>query len=74
MKRLALLAFVALSACAGPHIVSATEAGGIVGSYGWQPGKSLAVADAYCAKYGKAARVSSQNDLQDNMTFDCVAK
>lgn len=61
-----------LAGCAGPHIVSATEAGGIVGSYGWKPGKALQIAEAYCQKRGKHARVSSQNDLQDNMTFDCV--
>ncbi len=67
----ALLA-LSLTACAGPHISSATPAGGIVSSYGWQPNKALQVAQAYCAKIGKNARVSGQNDLQDQMTFDCV--
>ena len=61
-----------LAGCAGPHVTSATPAGGIVSSYGWQPNKALQIAQAECAKHGKDARVSSQNDLQDNMTFDCV--
>lgn len=71
MRRYALLALT-LTGCAGPHITVATPAGGIVSSYGWQPNKALMVAQAYCAKLGKSARVSSQNDLQDQMTFDCV--
>lgn len=70
------IAFVALllAGCASvtPHITSATPAGGIVSSYGWQPNKALQIADAYCQQHGKRARVSSQNDFQDNMTFDCV--
>lgn len=68
------LGALSLSACASvtPHITSATPAGGIVSSYGWQPNKSLQIAQDYCAKVGKNARVSSQNDNQDNMTFDCV--
>lgn len=64
--------FLALAACAGPHITSATPAGGIVSSYGWQPNKALSIAQSYCAKMGKSARVSSENDLQDHMTFECV--
>jgi len=74
MRTLIALAALSLSACASvtPHITSATPAGGIVSSYGWQPNKALMVADEYCQRYGKHARVSSQNDLQDNMTFDCV--
>jgi hypothetical protein len=72
MRALILLAAIGLSACA-PKLVQGTEAGGIVGSYGWKPGQALAEAQKHCQKYGKSARVSSQNDLQDNMTFDCVA-
>jgi outer membrane biogenesis lipoprotein LolB len=73
MKRLSLSAVVLLAACA-PKLAAGTEAGGIVGSYGWQPAQALQEAQKHCEKYGKAARVSSQNDLQDNMTFDCVPK
>lgn len=72
--KLGLVAFVlSLSACAGPHITAATPAGGIVSSYGWQPNKALKVAQAYCSRLGKSARVASENDLQDHMTFDCVS-
>ena len=63
---------LALSSCAGPHITSATPAGGIVSSYGWQPNKALGIAQTYCAKLGKSAVVSSENDLQDHMLFQCV--
>lgn len=72
--RLALLAMFFVGGCASvtPHITSATPAGGIVSSYGWQPNKALQIADEYCQQHGKHARVSSQNDLQDKMTFDCV--
>jgi hypothetical protein len=61
-----------LSACVGPHITAGTPAGGIVSSYGWQPNKALELAQGYCAKQGKSARVSSENDLQDHMIFECV--
>ena len=71
MRLLVVLAVASLAGCA-PGVISGTEAGGIVGHYGFQPGKSLQLANAHCEKFGKAARVSSQNDLQDNMTFDCV--
>lgn len=67
-----VLVALVLSGCAGPHVTSATPAGGIISSYGWQPNKALQVAQAYCAKRGKNARVASENDLQDHMTFECV--
>ena len=67
-----VLAALPLAGCVTPAVTSATPAGGIVSSYGWQPNKSLELADAHCRKHGKRARVSSQNDLQNNMTFDCV--
>ena len=72
--RLILLAALPLSACASvtPHVTSATPAGGIVSSYGWQPNRALQVAEAYCVTQSRHARVSSQNDLQDKMSFDCV--
>jgi hypothetical protein len=70
--RVLAFAVLVLSGCTTPHLGAVTPAGGIVKSYGWQPNKSLELAQAHCAQYGKSARVSSQNDLQDNMTFDCV--
>jgi hypothetical protein len=67
-----LAAFLLVGGCSGPHLTSTTPAGGIVSSYGWQPNKALQIAQNYCAKLGKSARVSSENDLQDHMTFECV--
>lgn len=72
MRALLLLSTVLLMSCASPRVISGTEAGGIVGSYGWKPAQALQEAQKHCAQHGKNARVSSQNDLQDNMTFDCV--
>lgn len=60
-----------LAGCASPHVTSANPAGGIVSSYGWQPNKALAEAQAHCSKFGKNAVVTSENDLQDHMTFEC---
>ena len=68
----AVFAFLLLAGCAGPHITASTPAGGIVSSYGWQPNKALQVANQECAKYGKSARVGSENDLQDHMTYECM--
>jgi hypothetical protein len=65
-------AFLLLAACQGPHVTSATPAGGIISSYGWQPNKALQIADAECAKHGKHARVTSESDYQDHMTYECV--
>jgi len=61
---------LSLSACA-PRLGAATPAGGIVSSYGWQPNASLEIAERHCQKFGKSAVVTSQNDWQDNMTFEC---
>lgn len=66
-----VFACLLLAGCAGPHITAATPAGGIVSSYGWQPNKALMVAQGYCSKLGKSALVTQQNDLQDQMMFEC---
>lgn len=72
MRTLVLgLCALPLAACA-PNIGAATPAGGIVKSYGWQPNKALEVAQVHCQKFGKNAIVTSQNDLQDNTTFQCI--
>jgi hypothetical protein len=70
--RVLLLALL-VSGCA-PAIGSASEGGGIVKNYGWTPNHALDLAQAHCAKYGKDAVVTSENDLQDHMTFRCVAR
>jgi hypothetical protein len=71
--RVVVLALL-LAGCAGPTIGMASESGGIVDHYGWVPNKALAVAQAHCAKYGRDAVVTSENDLQDHMTFNCVKR
>jgi hypothetical protein len=63
-----------LSGCAGPHLTSGSASGGIVSSYGWQPNKALEVAQKHCAEFGKDAVVTSENDLQDHMIFQCVKR
>lgn len=72
MTRILLIGLL-LSGCA-PEVGQASASGGIVKNYGWTPNKALAVAQAHCDKYGKDAVVTSENDLQDHMTFRCVAR
>jgi len=64
---------LSVSACA-PSLGTVSTSGGIVKNYGWTPNQALAIAQKHCDKYGKDAVVTSQNDLQDNMTFQCVAR
>jgi hypothetical protein len=63
-----------LAGCAAPQIGAASASGGIVKNYGWKPNASLELAQAHCAKYGKDAVISSENDMQDHMTFVCVRR
>jgi hypothetical protein len=72
-QMVSLGALLALSACA-PSLGAANASGGIIKNYGWTPNQALAVAQQHCEKYGKDAIVTSQNDLQDNMTFQCVPR
>lgn len=69
MKRVVLALLVA--GCA-PTLGQVSPSGGIVKNYGWTPNQALAQAQAHCEKFGRDAIVTSQNDLQDNMTFQCV--
>lgn len=68
--RVVLLALL-VAGCSSPHLSAVTPAGGIVSSYGWQPNTALSIAQSHCAKFGKSAVVTSENDLQDHMTFEC---
>lgn len=70
--RLLALALL-LSGCA-PQVGAASASGGIIKNYGWTPNQALELAQQHCAKYGKDAVVTSENDLQDHMTFQCVAR
>ena len=72
MRRVALLA--ALVAGCAPTVGQVSPSGGIIKNYGWTPNQSLELAQKHCAQYGKDAIVTHQNDLQDNMTFQCVAR
>lgn len=72
-KLVVLVALLALSACA-PALGTVSSSGGIVKNYGWTPNQALAIAQKHCEKYGKDAVVTSQNDWQDNMTFQCVPR
>lgn len=69
----AIVVPILVSACA-PSLGTVSASGGIVKNYGWTPNQALAIAQKHCDKYGKDAVVTSQNDLQDNMTFQCVAR
>lgn len=73
MRTLAISAALLLAACSTPHLMSGNEVGGVIGSYGLQPRGAFAEAEGHCAKFNKVARVTGQNDLQDQMTFECVS-
>lgn len=63
-----------LAGCAAPQIGAASSSGGIVKNYGWTPNQALELAQKHCAQYGKDAVVTSENDMQDHMTFRCVTR
>lgn len=69
----AVLIALLLTGCV-PAVGQVSASGGIVKNYGWTPNKALAVAQAHCAKYGKDAVVTVENDLQDQMAFRCVTR
>ena len=71
--RVVLLALL-LAGCTTPHLTAANSSGGIVSSYGWQPNRSLEIAQEHCSKFGKDAVIQSENDAQDHMTFRCVSR
>ena len=68
-----LILALLLAGCA-PSLGQVSASGGIVKNYGWTPNQALAVAQEHCAKYGRDAVITSENDLQDHMTFRCVAR
>jgi hypothetical protein len=67
------LLMLLLCSCA-PEVGAASASGGIIKNYGWTPNQALSLAQAHCDKFGKDAVVTSENDLQDHMTFRCVAR
>jgi hypothetical protein len=69
--RLTLVAsMLLLAACA--NVEEATPAGGILKVVGGENGKALKLAETHCQNYGKHARISGQNLLNNTVTFDCV--
>lgn len=70
---LTLAAALGLAGCV-PSLGYANSSGGIIKNYGWTPNQALAEAQKHCEKFGKDAVVTAQNDWQDNMTFQCVAR
>jgi hypothetical protein len=68
--RTAIAALLLLSGCA--EVVQTTPAGGILKVAGNEYGKALSLAQAECQKYGKNARISGQNPLNNTVTYDCV--
>ncbi len=73
MKKLGLILMLSLAACA-PTLKGANERGGIIDHVsGLTRETAFKMADGHCRKYGRVARISGQDALQSNMTFDCVA-
>lgn len=71
MRTLVVASALLLASCAS--VESATPAGGILKVVGNQNGNALDLAEAHCQKYGKHARISGQNPLNNTVTFDCVS-
>lgn len=71
MRILVVALTLTLAGCAS--VESATPAGGILKVVGNQSGKALELAEAHCQKFGKHARISGQNALNNTVTFDCVS-
>lgn len=75
MKLLIPVAFVAvlLGACA-PQVSAANSRGGVINHVnGLTQADALKKADDVCASHGRVARISGESDLNNTMTFDCVA-
>jgi hypothetical protein len=68
-----LLLVLVLGGCA-PAVGQSSASGGIIKNYGWTPNGALALAQKHCDTFGKDAVVTSENDLQDHMTFRCVKR
>jgi hypothetical protein len=67
------MALAFLSGCA-PTIVGANSRGGTIEHVsGLTKGDAFNQADAHCKQFGRVARISSQNEWDSSMTFDCVA-
>jgi hypothetical protein len=66
--------FLLLSGCAA-HVTGSNERGGMI-HMGLGPGKrakAFKLADAECHKHGRVAQVRSHSELDDSLTYECVA-
>lgn len=72
MRVVAFVVLLSLAGCA-PQLKGASEAGGIIThSTAGSASRSFKLAQDYCAKSGKQARVSGKDVLDSTLTFDCV--
>lgn len=72
MRQIIIAGILFLAGCA-PTLKGGGEAGGIITNAA-RKGQSFQIAQDHCSKYGKAARVSTQDNWEGVLTFDCVAK
>tara|TARA_R110000868_G_scaffold44407_2_gene148369 strand:- start:217 stop:441 length:225 start_codon:yes stop_codon:yes gene_type:complete len=73
MKILILPLLLLLAGCA-PKLSVANERGGIVDHVsGLTRNSAFKLADNHCRKFGRVARISGQDALQSNFSFDCIA-
>jgi hypothetical protein len=68
------LAAAFLVVACGPTLKQSSPAGGMLALGGLVQGESEAIriAEAECAKHGKAARVTGKDMLAETMTYECV--
>lgn len=72
MRVFLILSLLALGGCSS--LTAANERGGILSHVtGFDRDKAFKMADDHCHKYGRVARISGTNELDNSMTFDCVA-
>jgi hypothetical protein len=68
---LVIASVVALTGCA-PTLKGSSPAGGLIKTNG-SDGKAFELANEHCKTVNKVARISGQNELNNTMSFDCVA-
>lgn len=64
-------ACLCLAACTTP--IAENSAGGIVKDIGLTQAGAFKVANDACAKYGRVAQVTGENEWRSTMTYACVA-
>ena len=71
--RYLMLSLLLLVGCA-PSLNAANERGGIVDHVsGLTRASAFKLADDHCRRFGRVARISGQNALESNFSFDCIA-